>query len=172
MKKFFLILFSFYLAVVLLMPKVHLYYALKKVLASEHVMLMQDRVKDRWFDLKIEGLHIYYDGIDAAQAEDVSVWPWLFYNRIRLSGLEAGKDLRKMFDFKAEAVHVTHSVIDPMHVRLYAEGNFGQISGSVDLREGRVKLLCEPTDAFRGSDAFRELFRKSEEGYVYESKIY
>jgi hypothetical protein len=172
MKKFLAILVSFYLALVLLMPKVHLYYALKNLLKPEHVVLVQEDVKDRWFDLKITGLRIYYDGIESAEAEEAHIVPWLFFNRLSITDLRAGKDLKKMFDFKADTVTLTHSVIDPMHVKLKADGNFGRISGSIDLKAGQVKLLCEPTDSFKRSDAFRELFRKREEGYVYESKLY
>ena len=172
MKKFLAILLSFYLAIVLLMPKVHLYYALKNLLKPEHVVLVQQSVKDRWFDLKIEDLTIYYDGIESARAEHVEVLPWLFFNRLSVSGLHAGKDLRKMFDFKADTVTLTHSVIDPMRVKVHAVGNFGELNGTIDLKAGHVKLLCEPTDTFKRSDAFREFFKKREEGYLYESKIF
>ena len=118
MKKFLLILFSFYLALVFLMPKTELYYTLKSFLAPQHVILTQERVKDRWFDLKIENLKLLYDGIESAQAEQVEVLPWLFFNRISAENVRAGKDVRKMFDFNAAQITVTHSVIAPLEAKI------------------------------------------------------
>ncbi len=171
MKKFLLLLTSIYLALVLLMPKVELYYTLKKILERERIVLAQSDLKDRWFDLKIEGVKLYYDGIESARAEAVDLWPWLFYNQLRATGVRAGKDVRKMFDFNADRITVRHSVLHPMAATIDASGNFGKISGSVDVKSGKVKLRCEPTKRFLQSQAFREFFRKTGEGYIYESTI-
>ncbi len=171
MRKFLLILGSFYLATVLLMPKTNLYYTLKHYLKQEHIVVTQQGVKDRWFDLKIEGMKIYYDGIESASLRSVTVWPWLLYNRIHATDVAAGKDLKKMFDFQASDVTISHTVTDPMHVHITAEGNFGSIEGSLDIKAGKLKLICMPTESFRRSVAFREIFRKTEEGFVHESDI-
>ena len=164
-------LVSFWLAVVLLMPKTELYYTLKSLLAPQHIVLMQEQVKDRWFDLKIENLKLLYDGIESAQAEQVKMLPWLFFNRLVAENVRAGQDVRKMFDFNARQIVVTHSVIAPLEAKISANGNFGKIEGSLKLKEGRLKLICEPTRAFKSSSMFRELFRKRDEGYVHESII-
>jgi Cu/Ag efflux protein CusF len=171
MKKFLLVLFSLYLAIVFLMPKVELYYTLKSFFQPQHIVLAQDSVKDRWFDLKIENLKLLYDGIESAEAETVTVMPWLFYNRLSAANVRAGKDVRKMFDFNAEEVLVTHSVISPFIAKVSAFGNFGKVEGKVDLQAGKVKLICEPSKSFKSSSMFRELFRKRDEGYVHESNI-
>lgn len=172
MKKFLIIVMSTYIALVLLMPKTELFYTLKKLLQKEHVVMTQEQVHDRWFDLKIEGLKLYYDGIESAKAADVEVAPWLFWNRLVANDVEAGSDLRKMFDFKADRVAVVQSILSPLHASLYAEGNFGTIEGTIDLKAGKVRVVCEPTKRFKNSTAFRELFKKGEEGYVYESLLY
>jgi len=171
MKKFLLMLGSFYLAILFLMPKTELYYTLKSFLAPQHIVLTQKAVTDRWFDMKIEDLKLYYDGIESAEAQEVEVLPWLLFNRLRAQNVRAGKDLRKMFDFNAEEVLLTHSVIAPLEAKISAHGNFGKIEGSLNLKEGKLKLICEPTKTFKSSSMFRELFRKRDEGYVHESNI-
>ncbi|RUM68072.1 MAG: hypothetical protein DSZ05_01685 [Sulfurospirillum sp.] len=171
MKKFLLLLGSFYLAIVLLMPKTELYYTLKSFLVPQQVVLTQKSVKDRWFDLKIEGMKLFYDGIESAEAEQVEVLPWLFFNRISAQNVRAGKDVRKMFDFNADQVTVTHSVIAPMEAKISAHGNFGTVEGAFYLKEGKLKLICQPTKMFQSSSMFRELFKKTGEGYVHESII-
>jgi len=171
MKKVFLVLLSFYLAIVFLMPKVSLYYTLKTLLAQQHVVLQQTKVKDRWFDLKISGLKLYYDGIESAEVETVKILPWLFFNQIKAENLKAGKDVKKMFDFQADEVLIRHSVIAPFVAEISASGNFGKIDGTLELKKGKLKLICEPSKSFHSSSMFRELFRKRDEGYVHESVI-
>jgi len=172
MRKFLILLLSTYLALIFLMPKVNLYYTLKQQLQREHVTMTQERLQDRWFDLKIEGMKLYYDGIESADAERVEVLAWLLFNRIEAEGVRAGKDLRKLFDFRADRVVVIHSVIHPTEAALHAEGNFGTVSGKLNLKSGKIHLTIEPSARFRQSAAFRELFRKSGEGYIYESTLY
>ncbi len=171
MKKFLLLLTSVYLALVLLMPKVQLYYTLKNILSQERVLLTQASVKDRWFDLKIEGLKLFYDGIESATADEVEMLPWLFFNQLSATDVKAGKDVKKMFDFVADKVVLRHSILHPLAVTIDARGNFGTIKGQLDLKKQKVKLICEPTGRFKRSQAFRELFRKGKEGYLYESNI-
>jgi len=169
MKKFLLLLFSFYLALVFLMPKAELYYTLKSYLKPERIVLTQDSVKDRWFDLKVENLKLFYDGIESAQAENLTIAPWLLYNKVNAHNVTAGKDVKKMFDFKADYVTMTYSVIAPFAVKIDAEGNFGKIEGALNLKEMKLKLVCTPEKRFKSSSMFRELFRKTDEGYVHES---
>ncbi len=171
MKKFLLLLFSLYLALVFLMPKVELWYTLKHYLQPQRIVLTQKSVKDMLWALKIEDMTLLYDGIESARAEKVTVIPWLFYNAVKVENLSAGKDVRKMFDFKAENLDLTYSVVSPFRVNVEAEGNFGTIHGALFLKTGRLKLVCEPTPRFKSSTMFREMFRKTDEGYVHESSI-
>ena len=171
MKKFLLLLLSLYLALVFLMPKVELWYTLKHYLQPQRIVLTQKSAKDLLWALKVEEMTLLYDGIESARAETVTVIPWLFYNAVKVENLSAGKDVRKMFDFKAENLNITYSVLSPFQANIEAEGNFGKIHGALFLKTGKLKLLCEPTKRFKSSSMFREMFRKTDEGYLHESSI-
>ena len=171
MKKIVLILLCLYLAIVFLMPKVNLYYTLKQFAAKEKISIVQKNVQDRWFDLKVTDADLFYDGINSAHISSLEIFPWLFYNKIKAVDIHSGKDVRKMFDFKADEVFIVLSVLNPFVATIKAHGNFGEIHGTFDMKVGKLKLICEPSNSFKSSQAFRELFRKKEEGYVHESNI-
>ncbi len=171
MKKIVLILFSSYLAIVFLMPKVNLYYTLKQFAVKEKISIMQKNVQDRWFDLKVTDADLFYDGINSAHISSLEIKPWLFYNQIKAVDIYSGKDVKKMFDFKADEVLVVLNILHPFVATIKASGNFGKIDGTFDIKAGKLKLISKPSKHFKTSQAFRELFRKKEEGYVYESNI-
>ncbi len=171
MKKVVLIFLSLYFAIVFLMPKVNLYYTLKQFAQQEKVTIVQKSVSDRWFDLKITDADLFYDGINSAHIDTLKILPWIFYNKIVALDIHSGKDIKKMFDFKADSVDVVLSIINPFVAKIDASGNFGKVYGTFNLKSGKLKLICEPTSKFKNSQAFREVFRKTQEGYVHESNL-
>ncbi len=171
MKKIVLIFLSLFLAIVFLMPKVNLYYTLKQFAQQEKVTIIQKDLQDRWFDLKVTDADIFYDGINSAHVGTLKILPWIFYNKISALDVESGKDIKKMFDFKAQSVSVVLSILNPFVAKIDASGNFGKVYGTLNLKKGKLKLICEPSNKFKHSQAFREVFRKTKEGYVHESNL-
>ncbi len=171
MKKFLFILLSTYLALIFLMPKEQLFYTLKAVLQERKITISQEGLKDRLIDLKIEDAKLFYDGIESARIKSISVKPWLIYNSAVAKDISSGKDVKRVFDLKDGFVRISQALWYPFVVKIEAEGNFGKVWGSLKLKEGKIKLICEPSKNFKRSQIFRELFRKRDEGYVYESLI-
>ncbi len=171
MRKLLLLAGSIYLALIFLMPKEELFYTLETFLKDQKVMIVKESIKDRLFDLKIKDVKLFYDGIETAQIDNITVKPWLFYNSVVAKNLSSGKDIKKMFDFKGEYVRLVQAFWHPFVAKIEAKGNFGKIWGKIFLKEGKIKLICEPEKSFKRSQIFRELFKKRDEGYVYESVI-
>ncbi len=171
MKKILFLLLSTYFALVFLMPKEQLFYTLKTFLQKQKITISQDDIKDRWIDLKIEKPKLYYDGIESAIIDSISIKPWLLYNSVSAYDIKSGKDVKKMFNLKDGFAQITQAFWNPFVAKVEAEGNFGKVWGTIELKEGKIKLLCEPSKNFKRSQIFRELFKKRDEGYVYESLI-
>jgi len=171
MKKFLIILTVFYLAFIALMPKENLYYTLLNILKKERVVITQESLSDNLISLKGENISIFYDGIESVAADSFSVLPLLIYNKFEAAGVRASKELKKMFRFSADTVNITYAVWDYKNAHIYAEGDFGTVEGTLDILEQKIKLLLDPSPAFEKSPMLRQYFKKSEEGYIYESKI-
>ncbi len=171
MKKFIIFLTIFYIAFIALMPKENLYYTLKNRLKAERVVLTEDRISDNLIALKGEKVSLFYDGIKSVEADEFSVMALGVYNKIDLLNVGAAKDLKNMFGFSADEVNITYALWHYKKALISASGDFGSIEGTLELSSGVLKLLLDPSLAFEKSPLIRQYFKKSEEGYTYESKI-
>ena len=171
MKKFLLIFLVFFLAVIAFMPKVNLFYTGLNLLKKERVTVTHESLKDNLVSLVADNVSIFYDGIDSVSVENFSLKPWLLYNKLDATNISAAKELQNMFGFSADKVEVTYAVWDFSKVHIQGEGDFGEVSGTFNLKTMMLKLLLEPSGAFEKSPLLRQYFKKSEEGYTYASKI-
>lgn len=171
MKKILIILIVFYLAFIALMPKVNLYYTLKNRLEQQRIVLTETTLSDHLYALKADELALFYDGIESIVATNVDIIPLGFYNRVKATEVKAAKSLEKMFGFSADVVEIKYMLWHYKSADIYAEGDFGVLEGGFDLAEQKVKVVLEPSASFLKSPLLRQYFKKSDEGYVYESKI-
>jgi hypothetical protein len=171
MKKFLIVIIVFILGLIAFMPKDNLYFTLKNILKDERVEIVEDSLQNNILALDAQGISLFYDGIDSAKIDGFSLKPYLFYNSLNLENVSPSKDLKKMFNFSASTVDITYAIWDFSHVNIEAEGDFGALTGVIDITTQTIKLLLEPTLRFEKSQFVGEYFKKSDEGYVYESKI-
>lgn len=153
------------------MPKENLYYTLKNRLKAERIIIAEDKLDDTFIALNADGVALFYDGIESVNADDFSVMALGIYNKIDARNVGASQDLKKMFGFSADEVEITYAVWNYNEVVISAFGDFGTIDGTFELSSQTLKLLLDPSLAFEKSPLIRQYFKKSEEGYIYESKI-
>ncbi len=153
------------------MPKVNLYYTLENLAKKELIEIKEGSLKDRWTDLNIKDVTLFYDGIASIDANELTIAPWLFYNKVTALGVSPTKEIKSMFDATADKVTLTYSVLDYKHVLIEAEGDFGEIKGAVDVIEQKVRLILTPSKKFKNNTLVKQYFKKEEEGLVYESKL-
>ena len=169
MKKLLLALVLFFVGLVLFMPKLNLLYTLESFLQKEHIQINAKESRDRWVDLLLQDVHIGYDGIDSLKIERASIKPWIFYNRIELTGVKPSASVSDMVKTSAKEFHVTHSILHYNVATVEGEGAFGVLEGEIDLKDRKVHLILHPSKSFRHNQILRENFRKTKEGYLYES---
>jgi len=171
MRKIILFITMFLFGIVLFMPKVNLYFTLENFAKKEHVEVKEGTLKDRWIDLNIKDATIFYDGIASLNANELTIAPWLFYNKVTALGISPTKEIKSMFDVTADKVSLIYSVLDYKYIMIEAEGDFGQIEGTLDVIEQKVRLILTPSQKFKNNTLVRQYFKKEEEGLVYESKL-
>ncbi len=171
MKKIVLIVSLFYLGFVLFMPKINLYYTLENIAKKEHIMIEEGAIKDRWVDLHIEDATLFYDGIASLKAREMTLLPWIVYNKITLKDVTPAKAVEKMLQTKAEEVTLTYSLLSYKAIMIAAHGDFGELDGTLNLLEQKIRIVLHPSNAFKNHQIVREYFKKQEEGFVYESKL-
>ena len=75
-----------------------------------------------------------------------------------------------MLDIKIIEAKLTQTIISPATVHIYALSTIGEIEGSFNLKTDILKVVLTPNDKFK-TFKYKNYFKKSKEGYVYESRI-
>jgi hypothetical protein len=171
MKKIFLALLFFVIGLVLFMPKINLYYTMNDYLKKELITIKQKSIQDRWYKLELKDATAYYDGIKSLLAKEVDIKPWIIYNKIELKEIKPADSLKRFFNFKANKAVITHSLLSYKKAYIEAEGDFGALDGEIDLIGRKIHIHLSPTKRFEKEQVVREYFKKSKEGYIYESKF-
>ena len=171
MKKILLAILLLIVGLVLFMPKVNLFYALGDLMKKELVQIQQKSIKDRWVDLQLLDATVFYDKIESIKAKEIDIKPWLLYNKITLKEIKPSSSIKRFFNFKANSAVITHSILDYKKAHIEADGDFGEISGEADLIARKIHLLLKPTKRFEKNQVVRDYFKKTKEGYVYESSF-
>ncbi len=171
MKKILIFLAIFYVAFVIFMPKENLYFTLKNTLKNERIGLSEESLNNNIASLEALGVVASYDGIPSIQAKELVVTPFLFYNKVKAYEVSAAASLKKMFSFSADVVEITYAIWNYNEAKIYATGDFGELNGVLDLEKKSVKIVLEPSMEFENTPVLKQYFKKSEEGYIYETKI-
>ncbi len=171
MKKFMFAFLFFIIGLILFMPKSNLLYTLEKYLQQEHIQISSKETKDRWIDLLLKEVHIGYDGIDSLKVDQISIKPWIFYNSIDMGNLKPSASVADIVRTSAKEIHITHSILHYNVANIVGEGRFGTLEGEINLTDRKIHLLLHPSKSFRENQILRENFRKTKEGYLYESKF-
>ncbi len=171
MKKILLFLLVFYFALIVLMPKVNLYYTLEDILKKELIEFEQKSISDRLFFLKIKDMKLFYDKAKVADIKDVTVFPYIFYNKILIKDLQPLDAIKNIFNYDIKEIDLTYHLFNLSKILIEANSSFGKISGSFDLKSKKLYLNLKPTKQFEGDQNLNRVFKKSKDGYIYESYI-
>lgn len=69
-------------------------------------------------------------------------------------------------------VQASHSIFSPTKIHLEAEGEFGTMSGYLDLVARKMNLVVRPSDAMKNNFGFAlRKARKQKNDYIFESKL-
>jgi len=157
-----------WLAFILLMPKVALYYKLEEQLHMQDIALNEEVIEEGLFTLELKNVSVYVKGIPLAHIEDVTIFTLLFYSSIEVKGLEMDDSLKNMVPKETEEALLQHFVWDPFSLAVEAVGSFGAAQGSIDLKERNVHLDFNESKHIQ---MLKPKLQKSEKGWVYETSF-
>ena len=167
MKKILFVVVCVYILLVVLMPKVKLYFQVEQQLKKElKLNINNEKVKDNLLFLSISGADILSSGISVAKVKNVKIYPFLIVNHMSIENITMQKSIQKILNMKVRSVGVTHNILQPLKLSLDIELIANRLHGYVDLKTKKIKLFYK--QKINGFGMFRQYVQKTKDGYKLE----
>lgn len=150
------------------MPKTEFYFLLEKALQQQSIKINETEIDEGLFSLDIHKATIYYKGIPIATAEVIGIFSLLVYTDIRFHNVKFDTFLKGKVPQKIMFLKLRHSIVDPLHVAVEAEGSFGAVRGNFDLKSRQLHLDFIETKEI---DSIKQWLQKDKKGYYYEISL-
>jgi len=170
---------SFYTAFFLFMltlflPKENIYYFIKNELAARYTLYVTEKnLKEELFGLSVADGEISYDEVDIARFQALDIQVYLFVNTVNLHKIELSSLVANYFPKKIEVISFEYSLLNPLHIVLYANGDFGTANGEYSLKENKIiiRLKASKELEFKYKNTLH-YFKKSKDGeYIYDKAL-
>lgn len=167
-KRILLPILAVWLAVILLAPKERLYYQLERQLSRQGIVLGGEHLHWRPLGLKITDAKVYFQGIETGKLPEADFWTLLVYSELRTGPFLPAPGVGNFLDLKLTKARLVHELWHPGTVFVDAEGDFGHLKGSIDLRKRILHLRLDKPGKI---DAIKRYFKRDKEGWYYEQKF-
>jgi hypothetical protein len=161
------------LAIMLLLPKVNLYYQLEHEVKPYGVILSGERLDDKGLWLNIDDATLYIKQIESAHAQSIEILLLGLYNRIDIKKIALSSTFDSFVPTDVERIRILYSVLDPLHVTVDAAGDFGTAQAKASLTERTISVTLQPSKLMktRFRSTLNRLKKDETGGYRYESRF-
>jgi len=171
---FFAYFLFFIFALMLFVPKDGLYFLLEKNLKQYDVIISQESLKESLLSLNVEHLALSVKAVDAALVEQISISLFGVYNTLKIEEIELSSLVEAYMPAKISSFDATYSLLHPLEIRAYSEGEFGSAKLTFNLQEHHLDVKLAPSKLMlkQYKNSLKE-FKKSETGeYSYAKDLY
>lgn len=156
--------------VIAFLPKANLFYLGENYLKSYKIVMNKEKLNDYFGFFEIKDSEIYYDSLHVGNIDKILFIPAVMYNSISLKNANFSDSMKQFVPKNIESLHVRYSPFYPIGIFLSSRGDFGEISGNVNLYKRTLKLVLEPTENFaKNYSSIASQFKKQEGTYIYET---
>ncbi len=163
-----MIIFSFYVFLIILMPKVEAYFTLEKFAKEQKVIISDEEIKDKWIYLLLKDAVCYFEGIKFADVAQIKVYPLFFFNYINIQNIVIDKDLSKFFPQNIFNISGYYHIFNPLNITLSGSGDFGEAKGVLNLKDKTIKIIITPSEELNKS-SIKSKLKQEEDKLIYES---
>ena len=173
---FYLMLFLVFLySFIYFLPKENLYFKLKEEAKKYGIEIYKETTNDKGFVLELENINIFFKDIESAKIYHGSVGLFLFYNKISLDTVRISNDFKSFVPTKIDKAELTYTPFLPFKIKVNANGEFGSLTGSIDLKNKKISLHIYPSKTMKtkyGNILYqRGMKRISSKEYIYEESF-
>ncbi|MDR2904853.1 MAG: hypothetical protein LBU73_02750 [Helicobacteraceae bacterium] len=151
-------------------PKTELYFLAEEALENKQVFINGEQTSDFGWYFRVAGGDIFYGGVKVARNDTASLFITLFYNQFQISDLMIAEAYGAMIPARVDLLRARHTILFPHRIFLSGEGEFGELSGHINLFSRKIFLTIYPPAGT--SSKIGSIFagmEKTEKGFLYES---
>ena len=161
-------LITFYIGIIVFMPKTQAYYYLEHMLNEKGVAVGNEQIDEKIPSINIMHPVAYFQGVDIARVANIKVTPLLFVNSLEADDIELLNIAKKFANIHITALKAKQVIAKPFIVKINANGNFGEAQGVIDLKNRVIHI--DITDA-KDIASIKKFLKKGAKGWYYESKF-
>jgi len=156
--KFFTVIISFLIGIIIFMPKENIFFTLQKELKKENIFI-NTKTSSTILNLYLKDSIIFINGIDIAKINSISITPLIFFNKIELKNIKIDFN-----NLKITTLSLNHSIIEPLNIKIKGFSEFANIRGNID-RKIKIYLLNLT------NETIKSFLKKDKKGYFYAQKF-
>ncbi len=156
---------------VVFLPKTYLYYTAEEALSSARLHLVGETIEERVVYLDVRDATVLLNAMPIGSVERIRLMPLIVYNRATVSSVAFAGEFAPLFPEGIERLDFTYTVLNPTKVTIEGVGGFGPVRGEIDLMEGKMTLVFEPSPVLRLYPLLLAKLHTSEKGLVYETSF-
>lgn len=162
--------FLFIYLIIVFLPKSNLFYLAEKYAQKYNIALNDEKTKDYLGFFSIEDMKVYYEGLHVGNVESVSILPTIVYNQVSINEANFSNSLKQFLPKEIKNLTARNTIFYPIKVWINANGDFGAISGGLNLYTKTLRLELKPTkDFLKNYSSIAKQFKKQKDIYVYET---
>jgi len=159
--KFLTIIISFFIGIIIFMPKENLFFTLQKELKKENIYI-NTTTSSNLFNLHLKDSSIFVNGINIAKIKNTDILPLIFFNQINIKNIKI--DFNKL---NINNLTLTYSILNPLYINIKGKSDFANIIGDIDLKNRKIKIyLLNLTN-----NTIKSFLRKDKKGYFYAQQF-
>ena len=160
----------FILALMYFTPKVSIYYLLEKELKERDVVISDEELQDRGFNLIIEHANVSFKSIESASIGETSVKIFALYNSINIKNIVLSSTAKSFIPLKIDSAQVRYSIFNPLNVKAYAVGEFGEMEAEISIVDRNLHVDLKPSkNMLKNYRSTLKNLKKTENGeFVYD----
>jgi hypothetical protein len=154
------------------LPKISLYNLVEKELQKKQVIISDEKIVEKFFSLDILDSKVFFEGINIAKIDKLKLESLFLYTKIEFSNIVLIDSFTQFAPSPIENLIIKHTILNPNNILINANGNFGELSGTMNILNKELKIELNASNLMKSSYSKLLKFFKFENGrYIYEYRF-
>ncbi|WP_428025605.1 hypothetical protein [Arcobacter sp.] len=147
--KVFLYLLFFCLFLIAFLPKENFYFLFEHSLKKKEIVISQELTNDKMAYLKITNGNIIYQNRPYAKFQSANILSLLVFSSVSVDDISFLDNKNEKYEKLIEKLSIKHTLINPLHMIIKANGAMGELKGNISLLEKKITLELEASRLLR-----------------------